>query len=453
MVTLNALADMMEASEASLDLLSFGGSVTSISANRITASGIEENVSLGQVLRIAGDKLGEVVRISDCQTVICPFEEDGDCKVGDAVFPDHFTATRPDANWLGRSFDALGRPIDVLPAVDVADAECTSLNPGNRPGVLNRARLNVPLKTGIKVIDIFTPICRGQRLGIFAGSGVGKSTLLSMMSRSDAFDVVVVALVGERSREVREFLEDAIGTEGMKKTVAIIAPSDASAMLRRRAPELALKVCEHFSRNGKNVLLLFDSITRYAHALREISIANGEPPIARGYPSSVFAQLPKLLERAGAHADGGGSVTAIVTVLVDGDDHNDPIADSVRGIIDGHLVLDRWIADQGRYPSVNPLSSISRLSDKAWSAEERQLVMQLKKMISKFEDTKDLRMLGGWKPGTDPELDKAVETVPAIYEALCQYPDAPFSQQAFDDLVASLKKDLQKGGAHEHASS
>ncbi|MEP1261479.1 MAG: FliI/YscN family ATPase [Rhizobiaceae bacterium] len=435
------------------ELIKYGGTVECVSANLVTVAGISNLVSLGQVLRLGSDKLGEVVRIESGHTYICPFDTDGACKIGDLVFADEETLPAPNQNWLGRVVNAMGEPIDSLPPIARSQAGATPPGPKRRNGVMQRSRINAPLKTGVKVIDIFTPLCRGQRLGIFAGSGVGKSTLLSMLAKSDAFDVVVVALVGERSREVREFLEDSIGEAGMQKTVAVVATSDESPMLRRRAPELALDVCESFARQGSNVLLLLDSLTRYAHSLREISVANGEPPVARGYTSSVFTQLPKLLERAGAGVEGDGSITAISTVLVDGDDHNDPIADAVRGIIDGHLVLDRTIAEEGRYPPVNPLASISRLADKVWTPEERSLVLQLRKMISKFEETRDLRMLGGWKPGSDAELDKAVETVPVIYEAICQPPDAPASQNAFEDLIGFLKGNNSTDQNHEKDQS
>jgi flagellum-specific ATP synthase len=225
-------------------------------------------------------------------------------------------------------------------------------------------------------------LCIGQRFGVFAGSGVGKSTLLAMLARADAFDVVVVSLVGERSREVREFLEDTLGPEGMKKAVAVVATSDESAIMRRRAPGCAMEVAEWFRDRGKRVLLLLDSVTRYAHALREVAISVGEPPVSRGYPASVFTDLPRLLERAGPGGPQCGSITAIVTVLVDGDDHNDPISDSLRGILDGHLVLQRAIANRGRFPAVDPLSSVSRLANKAWSEQERELVSQLRSMIA-----------------------------------------------------------------------
>jgi flagellum-specific ATP synthase len=301
-----------------------------------------------------------------------------------------------------------------------------------------RQRVGTSFHTGVKVIDIFTPLCFGQRLGVFAGSGVGKSTLLAMLAGAAAFDTVVVALVGERGREVREFLEDTIGAS-MAKTVAVVATSDESAMMRRRAPDTAMRVAEHFRDQGDRVLLILDSITRFAHALREVATGTGEPPVARGYPASVFTDLPKLLERAGPGLEGTGSITAVISVLVDGDDHNDPVADSVRGILDGHVVLDRTIAEQGRYPPVNPLSSISRLAGKAWSSEQRALVTQLKAMISRFEDTRDIRLLGAYQGGADAELDMAVRQVPLIYQALTQSPSDRASADAFADLARHLK--------------
>ena len=240
------------------------------------------------------------------------------------------------------------------------------------PAALSRQRVGTALKTGVRVIDIFTPLCFGQRLGIFAGSGVGKSTLLAMLAAADAFDTVVVALVGERGREVREFLEDTIGHKNMAKTVAVVATSDESAMMRKRAPGTAMRVAEHFRDRGDRVLLVLDSITRFAHALREVATGSGEHA-GGARLSGLGVHRPAEAARARrARAIGGkGSITAVISVLVDGDDHNDPVADSVRGILDGHVVLDRAIAEQGRYPPVNPLSSISRLATKAWSDDER----------------------------------------------------------------------------------
>ncbi len=443
MSPLDVMIDVFNFYPSSEKIFEYGGSVTSISQSSVEISGLAAKVRIGDLVRIGQRVRGEVVQINSDIIRVFPFEDIAYIKVGDYVFSDVTARNLPTENWLGRVFDALGNPIDggALPTqvAIVSDGKAKK-----KTGVLQRSRVQEHLKTGVKIIDIFTPICEGQRLGVFAGSGVGKSTLLSMLTRSDSFDVVVVSLVGERGREVREFLEDSIGPEGLKKTVAIVATSDESPMLRKRAPELAMDVCEVFSQAGEKVLFLVDSLTRYAHSLREIGIANGEPPVSRGYPASVFNKLPKLLERAGPGSVEEGSITMIATVLIDGDDHNDPIADAVRGVIDGHLVLDRSIAEQGRYPPINPLSSISRLSNMVWKPDERGLVLQLKKMISKFEDTRDLRMLGGWTRGADDELDKAVETVPIIYEALCQSLDTPFVEDAFQDLVFELKKAQQK---------
>ena len=248
---------------------------------------------------------------------------------------------------------------------------------------MRRNRLGKPLTTGVKAIDLFTPICAGQRIGIFAGSGVGKSTLLAMLSRAPSSDVTVLALVGERSREVRDFLDDTLG-DARSRVVAVVATSDESPMMRRLAPSAAMCIAEYFRDRGKNVLLIVNSLTRYAHSMRELALAADEPPVARGYPPSVFSALPRLLERAGTGEEGAGTITAILSVLVDGDDHNDPIADATRGILDGHIVLDRAIASQGRLPAVDPLASLSRLAPKIRTKQQTQFVTQLIEVISQI---------------------------------------------------------------------
>ena len=424
-------------------LLSRGGRVAEISPTHYKVRGLSGIARLGDIVEQrgkAGARRGEIVKIGSDEVVVAPFERSADAGIGDAVFRRGPLAVTPHVSWRGRAIDALARAIDGGPplirpnAVDAASSVT--------PGALSRQRVGTGFLTGVRVIDIFTPLCFGQRLGIFAGSGVGKSTLLAMLAGAEAFDTVVVALIGERGREVREFLEDTIGAESMAKTVAVVATSDESAMMRRRAPDTAMCVAEHFRDQGHRVLLVLDSITRFAHALREVATGTGEPPVARGYPASVFTDLPKLLERAGPGAEGKGSITAIISVLVDGDDHNDPVADSVRGILDGHVVLDRALAEQGRYPPVNPLSSISRLADKAWSAEQRMLVTKLKSMIARFEDTRDIRLLGAYQTGADTELDIAVRQVPLIYEALTQSPRDRASTDPFADLARHLKGKL-----------
>ena len=429
-------------------LIRHGGRVVAISQHFYRVRGLAGHARLGDI--VAHDKgaigrRGEIIQIDYPDVTVAPFRGTDELRVGDIVFNEGPRESRPDASWLGRVINALDEPVDGKGPVHAGGAEAK--DHGRLPAPLARTRVDKPFQTGIRIVDIFTPLCYGQRFGLFAGSGVGKSTLLAMLARAEAFDVVVVALVGERGREVREFVEEAIGAEGMKKSVIVVATSDESAMMRRRAPESALQIAEHFRDDGKRVLLLLDSITRYAHALREVAISVSEPPVARGYPASVFTDLPKLLERAGPGADGSGSITAILSVLVDGDDHNDPVADAVRGILDGHLVMERSIADQGRYPPVNPLTSISRLSSKVWTADQSKLVLQLRAMISRFEETRDLRLLGAWQPGVDAALDKAVATVPVIYEALCQSPGDPISADPFADLAEWMKRDARSAPA------
>ncbi|PBB26290.1 flagellum-specific ATP synthase FliI [Mesorhizobium sp. WSM4312] len=422
-------------------LVKRGGLVTEVTSTHYKVRGLSDFARLGDIVEQRGQsgaRRGEIVKISRDEVVVAPFERSADAGIGDAVFRRGPLAVAPHDSWRGRTIDALTRAIDggapLIRGEDLSGGATT-------PGAMARQRVGTAFMTGVKVIDIFTPLCFGQRMGVFAGSGVGKSTLLAMLAGADAFDTVVVALIGERGREVREFLEDTIG-DSMAKTVAVVATSDESAMMRRRAPDTAMRVAEHFRDQGHRVLLVLDSITRFAHALREVATGTGEPPVARGYPASVFTELPKLLERAGPGAEGKGSITAIISVLVDGDDHNDPVADSVRGILDGHVVLDRAIAEQGRYPPVNPLSSISRLAGKAWSVEQRALVTRLKSMIARFEDTRDIRLLGAYQGGADAELDIAVRQVPLIYEALTQSPRDRPSADPFSDLARHLKGKL-----------
>jgi flagellum-specific ATP synthase len=341
----------------------------------------------------------------------------------------------PHASWKGRVINALGAPID-----DAGPFLCGEQGvpvDGQPPSAMRRQRVTRPVRTGVRVVDIFTPLCAGQRIGVFAGSGVGKSTLLAMLSHARGFDTVVLALVGERGREVREFLEDTLG-EARANTVAVVSTGDESAAMRRLAPRTAMTVAEHFREQGQSVLHIMDSITRFAHAARKVALAAGEPAVARGYAPSVFTDLPRLLERAGPGTSGEGSITGIFAVLVDGDDHNNPVADAIRGTLDGHIVLDRAIADQGRYPAVNVHASVSRLAEHAWTADERALVLKLRAMIARFEDTRDLRLMGGYHAGQDPDLDKAIAFVPKIYQGMMQLPGAT-SEDAFKELAAAMQ--------------
>ncbi|WP_159589161.1 flagellar protein export ATPase FliI [Chelativorans xinjiangense] len=422
-------------------IVKHGGRISEVTPVHYRVRGLSRAARLGDVVAYRGhgaEQRGEVVRISAEDVLVAPFERNAEASLGQPVFTAGPLDIVPHESWRGRVIDALGRPVDDGPPLIRPPATAAGKKP-RTPPALRRQRVATPFLTGVRVIDLFTPLCHGQRMGIFAGSGVGKSTLLAMLARADAFDTVVVAMIGERGREVREFLEDTIGEAGMRKTVAVVATSDESAMMRRRAGDAAMRAAESFRDRGEKVLLILDSITRYAHAAREVATGAGEPPIARGYPASVFTDLPKLLERAGPGEDGRGSITAILSVLVDGDDHNDPVADSVRGILDGHIVLDRTIAEQGRYPPVNPLASISRLADRAWGDDKRLLIQRLKAMIARFEETRDIRLLGGFQAGLDAELDLAVRQVPVIYDVLRQGPKDPPAADPFAELATQLK--------------
>jgi flagellum-specific ATP synthase len=416
-----------------------GGHVRTIAAGHYTVSGLSRQVRLGDFVAHrskTGIHLGEVVRVEPELVYVCPIEPGEPIGVNDTVIRKGEFRVAPDDRWCGRTINALGDPIDGLGPMSTGIKRHSISN--NAPPSMTRKRVETAFKTGVRAIDIFSPLCLGQRLGIFAGSGVGKSTLLSMLAKADAFDKVVIALVGERGREVREFIEDTMGAN-MAKSIAVVATSDESPMLRKMAPLSAVTIAEHFRDQGDNVLLIIDSVTRFAHAIREVAVASGEPPVARGYPASVFTELPRLLERAGPGAEDSGTITAIVSILVDGDNHNDPIADSVRGILDGHIVLERSLAEEGRYPPINPLSSISRLAKKAWTPDQEKLVQRLKSLIHRFEETRDLRLIGGYRPGTDPDLDMAIKQVPIIYETLKQLPHDPAAVDAYADLATSLR--------------
>ncbi|MCJ8520864.1 flagellum-specific ATP synthase [Pseudorhizobium tarimense] len=433
------LADITERYADPAFSVAHGGKVRTIAAGHYTVAGLSKHVRLGEFVAhrsATGIHLGEVVRVEPDAVFVCPIEPGEPIGIGDTVIRKGAFRVAPHDSWCGRTINALGEPIDGRGPLMTGRVRRSIANAA--PPSMTRSRVETGFKTGVRAVDIFSPLCLGQRLGVFAGSGVGKSTLLSMFARAGAFDKVVIALVGERGREVREFIEDTLG-DNMAKSIAVVATSDESPMLRKMAPLVAITIAEHFRDQGDNVLFIADSITRFAHAIREVAVASGEPPIARGYPASVFTELPRLLERAGPGAEGAGTVTAIISILVDGDNHNDPIADSTRGILDGHLVLDRSLAEEGRYPPINPLASISRLARKAWTEDQEKLVSRLKALIHRYEETRDLRLIGGYRAGTDPDLDMAIKQVPVIYEVLKQSPGEQPSADAYADLATALR--------------
>ena len=433
------LADCVATAAHELGYVRIGGRVSEVAPDAFRLRGLSRHVRLGDRVEIAtadGPGLAEVLRIDGDGVTVKPFAPRLDVGLGAVAYHAGPVVLAPHPSWKGRVIDAMAAPVDglgpLLPGTATVPVD------GRPPNALRRARVKKPIRTGVRAFDLFTPICAGQRIGIFAGSGVGKSTTLSMIARSRAFDTVVIALVGERGREVREFLDDSLG-DNRSRSVTVVATGDESPMMRRLAPRTAMAVAEYFRDRGEEVLLIVDSVTRYAHAARDVALAAGEPAVARGYAPSVFTTLPELLERAGPGEEGGGSITGIFAVLVDGDDHNDPVADNIRGTLDGHIVLDRSIADQGRYPAVNVLASISRLAQHVWSREERDLVLRLRSLIARFEDTRDLRLMGGYQAGQDPELDQAVSLVPRIYDGLRQNPTDPLSQDAFRELAEKMQ--------------
>lgn len=333
---------------------------------------------------------------------------------------------------LGRVVDGLGRPIDGGPPLTSGVVVPVDRAP---EAALDRRPVAHPLTTGVRVLDGLLTLGEGQRVGLFAGSGVGKSTLLGAIARGCDADVVVVALVGERGREVSEFLEHSLGPEGRARSVVVVATSDVAALERLRAAQVATAYAEHFRDEGKKVLLLLDSITRFARAQREVGLAAGEPPTRRGYPPSVFAMLPRLLERSGQGKH--GSITAIYTVLVEGGDMEEPIADEVRGILDGHVVLDRTLAARGRYPAVDPTSSLSRVMDAVVGAEHRDAARKLRSLVAHYEAKRDLVMLGAYAKGSDKELDEAIAKMPKIEQFLRQ---SPTERVSFEDTAALLAR-------------
>lgn len=345
---------------------------------------------------------------------------------------------RPSDAWLGRVVDGIGRPMDGKgPLLPGSEARPFKADP---PTAASRNRVGAKIETGIRALDVFAPLCQGQRLGLFAGSGVGKSTLLSMLARWVETDIAVIGLVGERGREVQEFIEDDLGPDGLARSVVVVATSDSPALMRRQAAWTTLAIAEHFRDSGRHVMCLMDSVTRFAMAQREIGLANGEPPATKGYTPTVFAELPRLLERAGPGGPGQGSITALFSVLVDGDDHDEPIADAVRGILDGHIVMSRKIAERGRYPAIDILKSVSRMLPRCHAQRENDLRLAAVRHLAIYGDMEELVRLGAYKPGADAAVDDAIRLAPAIEGLLRQTKeDRDFAPQAFARLAALME--------------
>lgn len=424
------------------DLYEYSGKVTQVVGLTVECTGL--NARMGEICRIYTGKNGdfifaEVVGFRDKKVLLMPLG------VLSGVGAENYVVSTGESlrvpvgmDALGRILDAFGNPMDGKGAL-VPDAYYPIDN--MPPNPLERTRIHEVLPLGIKAIDSLLTVGRGQRVGIFAGSGVGKSTLLGMIARNAKADVNVIVLIGERGREVRDFMEKDLQDEGLKRSVVVVATSDQPALVRLKSASVGTSIAEYFRDQGLNVLLLMDSLTRYAMAQREIGMATGEPPVSRGYTPSVYAILPKLLERSGTSSK--GSITALYTVLVDGDDMNEPISDTVRGILDGHIVLSRRLANANHYPAIDVLASISRLMNDISDKEHLKNAGLVKNMMAVYRDAQDIISIGAYKKGSSPDIDRAIELHKPINELLLQNVGENYS---FDETREMLARLCGKGG-------
>jgi flagellum-specific ATP synthase len=420
------------------DLIHYGR-VSAVSGMLIEVRGLMQAVAVGGQCAItttnAHEISAEVVGFRDGKALLMPFGKLDGIGLGCRVTVQGETLMiNPTEGWLGRVVDALGNPVDGKGGLPHGEIP-TPLRSAP-PDAHQRQRMAGKIDLGVRALNSFLTMCKGQRMGIFSGSGVGKSTLMSMLARANtASDVTVIGLIGERGREVQEFLEDDLGVEGLKRAIVVVATGDQPPLMRRQAAYTTMAIAEYFRRRGKHVLCMMDSVTRFAMAQREIGLSAGEPPTSKGYPPTTFTELAKLLERAGPGAKGEGNITGLFSVLVEGDDHNEPIADAVRGIIDGHIMLDRAIAQRGRYPAINILKSVSRALPKCNTEAQNFLIQQGKEILSLYEDMAELIRLGAYRKGSDAKVDRAILLYDAIEAFLKQEPQ---ELSRMDDDYAQL---------------
>ena len=419
------------------------GILESMRGTALTVTGFGQAVGVGDrvVMQSAGGALeGEVIAFTGDRVTVMPEGRPDGLAPGLKVVHAESPSLYPCEAWLGRVVDGLGQPLDGKGALPQGTTRMPLRRPA--PPAFSRRLMGQRLETGLRALDAFIPLCRGQRMGVFAASGVGKSTLMGMLARFVDADVIVVGLIGERGREVREFLDVILGEAGLARSVVVVATSDQPALARRRAAQATLTVAEWFRGQGKQVLCLLDSVTRLAHAQREIGLAAGEPATTRSYTPSVFSELPALLERAGPGPEGEGDITGIFTVLVDGDDHDEPVADAVRGILDGHLVLDRHIGESGRWPAINILRSVSRALPRCHSAEENDLLIEARRLLGSYDNMAEMIRLGAYRSGSDPLVDRAIAAQPAFDAFLGQGVDERASAaEAFTELAKILQRE------------
>ena len=423
----------------SAETMSRTGKIENIVGMSIEASG--GRAAIGDICRIYSNESGgqipaEVVGFKNDHILLMPYANMSGISAGNFVRNTGKRLTLPVGPFLrGRVINALGQPIDGLEPFgrgDTFSIDSAYINPMTRPPIRER------MEFGVKAIDSLITIGKGQRIGIFAGSGVGKSTLLGMIAKNVKADINVIALVGERGREVLEFMQKDLGEEGMRRSILVVATSDQPAMLRMKCPSVATSIAEYFRDQGYDVLLMMDSLTRFAMAQREIGLAIGEPPVARGYTPSMYAEMPKLLERSGNFER--GSITGVYTVLVEGDDTNEPIADTVRGILDGHIVLSRQLANANHFPAIDVGASISRLMVEIVSPEHRQLASKLRDIMGVYEKNADLVSIGAYKAGTNAKLDHALGKIDGINQFLMQGINESFS---YEESLEQLRRILR----------
>jgi flagellum-specific ATP synthase len=422
------ILDNLLAAIERIDPVTVYGRVAAVSGLLIEARGGLTRLAVGARAEIErrGDTpvTAEVVGFREARALMMPFGSvEGIAPGAEIRICSETASIRPSLGWRGRIVNAFGEPIDGKGPL----RQGTVAYPLRRsaPSAHSRGRVGERLDLGVRAMNVFTTCCRGQRLGVFAGSGVGKSVLLSMLARQATCDAVVVGLIGERGREVREFIEETLGEEGLKRAIVVVATSDEPALMRRQAAYTTMAIAEFLRDQDQEVLCLMDSVTRFAMAQREIGLAAGEPPTTKGYTPTVFTELPKLLERAGPgpiRPDGtlAGPITGLFTVLVDGDDHNEPIADAVRGILDGHIVMERAIAERGRFPAINVLKSISRTMPGCQRQYEREIVANARQTLAAYSDMEELIRIGAYRTGADPAVDRAIRLNPALEAFMSQ---------------------------------
>ena len=425
---------------ASIPSFNCYGYVRAIIGNSIKVGGVTQFTKIGDICNISLNEShrqikAEVIGFNENDTIMIAYDNVEGIGPGDKVeIISHSFCIYPSEQWLGHVLDANANLVDNDQEVGLGPYPYLVKNAPIKAH--KRATLEGVIDLGIRSMNTFTTCCYGQRMGIFAGSGVGKSMLMAQLAKNSNADVNVIGLIGERGREVSEFVEKYLGPEGMKNSVVVVSTSDESPVMRKQAAHVTLTIAEYFRDQGKEVLCILDSVTRFAMALREIGLLRGEPPTTKGYPPSVFSELPKLLERAGPGEKNTkqGNITGIFTVLVEGDDHDELVSDTVRGILDGHIILDRKIAEKGRFPAVNVMRSVSRTMPGCNNEQQQKITAKAKKIITTFEEMEDMIKIGAYNRGTNPEIDKAIELYPQIEEFLAQ------SHGEFDSIEQSFAK-------------